>query len=402
MLTAQHEHARRILSLRNVQRQTPWYLQDNLRWAWSNGQQDRERFSEIILKLLDISLDWCEDCGGPELDELTTVNGSDDVCRRCLDNKYRQCSDCEEYVSEWSCANGDTIVCDGCIEAYYWHCEHCDTHHHDDDHCPNHCECEADSQSFSFPNDGNPALANDCTTTITLPAGVIDNVGMRKIAMLVDDHDGPSWIVSTMDHRWQTREGNFTKRLSKAMYEGSQFKAPAALISEIGNLAQQHSARTAEYVISVSRDLNQSAEDWGHEGSCFWGSYWKSRCVLKSSGAIGIRAWDEYQCPVGRAWVMPLDSFGRPTRDAMRPAAYVVFNCYGKLNNYIAARLIAHMTGMTYKKIGFAVDGMYVNDETGYLVADQVTLDHFGESASIDWFSENHHRSLPRTERVAA
>jgi hypothetical protein len=48
-----------------------------------------------------------------------------------------------------------------------------------------------------------------------------------------------------------------------------------------------------------------------------------------------------------------------------------VYNGYGELSGYTAARIIADMTGLTYKKIRFSAGVQYINSD-GYLVGDQI------------------------------
>jgi len=60
---------------------------------------------------------------------------------------------------------------------------------------------------------------------------------------------------------------------------------------------------------------------------------------------------------------LKLDELGNliPTFDTETPAAFVVFNGYGDLGGYAPARIMSHMAGMTYRKITFDAQPMYVN-----------------------------------------
>ena len=115
----------------------------------------------------------------------------------------------------------------------------------------------------------------------------------------------------------------------------------------------------------------------------------------------------EYRNVTGRAWVMPLKLTGKnqpgprdpnlcsdpvccpppepvagapalaPTFDTMTPDAFIVFNGYGDLSGYGPARIMAHMAGMTYRKVAFTCSPMYVNGEQGYLVAPEALAEKY-------------------------
>jgi hypothetical protein len=138
----------------------------------------------------------------------------------------------------------------------------------------------------------------------------------------------------------------------------------------------------------VTRDLNQTPADFAHEGSCWWGSYFSGRCMVKTNGGFGLRTYRDGPgtYPTGRAWVMPLrreseKSFTLdPTFDSLTPDAFAVFNTYGDLANYTGARLMAHLAGMTYRKVDLYFDGianLYINSGSGYLVGPEEICEHY-------------------------
>jgi hypothetical protein len=61
-------------------------------------------------------------------------------------------------------------------------------------------------------------------------------------------------------------------------------------------------------------------------------------------------------------------SFGT-THNTENADAYIVYNVYGELDGYTAARLVAYLTGKTYRKVLWVQEPQYVNGNTGYLVA---------------------------------
>jgi hypothetical protein len=165
--------------------------------------------------------------------------------------------------------------------------------------------------------------------------------------------------------------------LSSALHKRS-YKLSDAAISAVGNLARQHSSDESSWTVEFTRDLNQPADYFYNDDSCWWGSYSASRCALKSWGGIGMRSFAESRYHSGsdvsgRAWVQPLDEDLEATHDALHAHAYVIYNGYGDLEGYIAARIVAHLTGRTYKKISFSANDQYVNSNNGYLVADEDT-----------------------------
>jgi hypothetical protein len=89
-----------------------------------------------------------------------------------------------------------------------------------------------------------------------------------------------------------------------------------------------------------------------------------------------------------------------PTFDTLSPDAFVTFNGYGSLGGYVAARIIAHMAGMTYRKVSLTLTPMYVNGDSGYLVAPEEIADPYTDgSYSVSMLA---HSSLYQTEMRAA
>jgi hypothetical protein len=194
----------------------------------------------------------------------------------------------------------------------------------------------------------------------------------------------------TIDATWQTKEGNFPKRVAKALYVERQIKLTDMLMTEIGNLAKQYTSIEAVHRIGFTRDLNQGREQFVNGDSCWWTDYWYSRCSHKQMGGIGVRTFNAYDEPQTRAWLLPMemvktDRYGDPNPRGTRTAwlrhleipapAYVLFNAY-EMEALPYGRLIAQMTGKSYRKIRFVMDRAYVNtnndgNSTGILIAEQ-------------------------------
>ena len=321
-------------------------------------------------------------------------------------------------------AISDEYACGRCSDNYSY-CEECDGYYHGygaDQHNHGGCDCEAPTLAVAMRN-GESTLAADERIAVSLPAGVISEEGIDSICRLIRNHGRQTidattgdtteyhkwWDVSlavnNLDTRWQTKEGNFTKRLSKLAHKTQALKVPAELLTKIGNVARDN-ADGAEFQVELTRNLNMSAEDFYHEDSCWWQSYSESRCALKSNGGIGMRTFsghDGFHPRVqGRAWIMPLrlndQGYLVATFDAQTADAYMVFNGYGDLEGYTPARVVAGMVGMTYRKIGFTCDPMYVNGSSGYLVAPEELADRYAKSERLG-LDVAIHSSLYHTEQ---
>lgn len=400
------------LELEQVDLQKPELDDDTLEAAWSSWvkltgwptRNDMGEFRAFLSKGVhdtDREFLLCKHCEDPAFsDEMSVVRGGDMVCQGCLDDSYSYCEGCERYDTcyDFSGVEFDESRCDSCISNYYTYCENCETYYSDDSDEHDHdssedCDCESPVQTFSMRNDGEAPLSADTRVTVTLPAGVIDDAGILRIGYLLREKaDTYDWdsddarklrriaysTLESIGNLWQTKQGNFTKRLSRQAWKDYGYKLDDATMSTIGTIARDHSSSTSEHAIEITRDLNLSAADFGHEGSCWWQSYAYSRCSLKSNGGFGLRSFVGQAGHVsGRAWVQPLkcksDDFDpsramSPTFDTVSPDAFVVYNGYGDMSGYTAARILAHMTGWTYRKIGFSAGNQYVNSG-GYLIA---------------------------------
>jgi hypothetical protein len=325
---------------------------------------------------------FCDHCALPSWDAEMSTTGNDlRVCdARCWD-QFTECCRCEErYPSgDMTSVRGDH-VCDHCIENCYTWCEECDEYYPDDDDhyhesYDDGCDCESPRTQFTVRNDGCEPLANDTRVTVTLPAGAISAEGIEAIQSYLRDQGVLIYTddFDTLGSQWQTKTGNYAKRLSRHHYQKHGIGLSPEVMSQVGCIARDHS-NAVDVEIEVTRDLNQSASTFYHDSSCWWDSYSESRCALKTNGGYGLRAFNERGSVSGRAWVMPLRLAGgklTPTFDTMTPDAFIVFNGYGKLSGYAAARIVSHMAGWTYRKISFSCSPMYVNSNAGYIVASE-------------------------------
>ncbi len=288
--------------------QTSWmnavqYHLNNPPTPWCYRPNRYEFVIQVTREIADqesVSIVWCESCEDPTNgDDAVAVNGgSEFVCNSCHDEYYRSCDDCGDVVHYESTypTLADELICDSCRDRSYTYCEDCDGYYHDD-HAPEHghgsCDCEPPTSSLTMRYEGDAVLAENERVTVSLPAGVISDEGMLLISRLIRDHSqycetidlarskwwDVSYAVFGMDTRWQTKEGNFTKRLSKLAHKSQGLKFPPELLTMVGNVARDNSQGTG-IDVELTRDLNLPAEDFYHAESCWWQSYAESGLYL--------------------------------------------------------------------------------------------------------------------------
>lgn len=350
-------------------------------WTIDGFDLDPADFSEAAEAVAGRSVTSCNSC-----EEWTWSNYTHEahnegmLCESCLDD-YSCCAGCSYYFHnhDLTWVDGDEPYCDRrCLDDYCYYCDECDEWSRDE-HNHNHgCDCEAPHRRFTFPANGAGTVQNDERLDVTLPAGTIDEVGLALIRdLLMMNVEGTERVAArkaldAVGDQWQTKRGNFTRRLSRELYATAKIKLADGVLSEVGNLARQHSSDSSTWAIEFTRNLNMSAGDFCHEDSCWWQSYARSRCALKNWGGLGLRTFTS-DYPDGRVWVQPLDADLNPTHDTMGAHAYLVYNAYGELTGYAAARIVAHLTSRTYRKVNIYSDEQYVNGDNGFLVADEQT-----------------------------
>jgi hypothetical protein len=379
------------------------------RWNTSLRQADfRQHLRELVSDPDSIcELSFCYSCDSPAWDDDTFTTGDAvSVCESCWDD-LPFCDSCDERFQREDLNEmlSGSDVCDSCRDSYYTWCDHCDGYYNDSDSYEHEHEgggcCESPQTRFAVRNDGEEPLANDTRATITLPAGTISAEGLKAIRDYLRDqgHYDVSYDVAEIGDQWQTRQGNFSKRLSRYAYQTYQAKLTPDVLSQVGCIARDHS-NAVDVSIEVTRDLNMPASEFYHEDSCWWGSYYESRCALKTNGGIGLRSFDSSGGVSGRAWIMPLRKTENgklaATFETMTPDAFVVFNGYGDLSGYAPARIAAHMAGWTYRKIDFYASPMYIN-AGGYLIAPEDIAEQYTDGELYLHISQ--HSNLFETEK---
>lgn len=323
----------------------------------------------------------------------------DPMCPLC-DRRYgRGCYQCSvrcfsDNMYYWP--EMDNHVCDGCWDKLE-ECEYCGNmmDPEGDHRCKaKGCECLAPNPSFEFPNDGNPPAKSDHRIVVPMPAGMISLDGLEAIKTMFRSINGPEmearYCISALSPEWVVTKGPLTgtypKRLARVCYKSLRLKISPATLGKVGSIAQAHTESEVAYHIEVTRDV-ADRDAWVYGSSCWWGDYSDSRCMLKQIGGLGVRGFKDDD-PFCRAWVLPLirrpDMNWTPEHDPMKADAFVVFNGYVEsryLGNHpdgytlSMARLVAHMASKSYQKINFQCPPMYVNDDIGYLIAEQSMLE---------------------------
>jgi hypothetical protein len=325
------------------------------------GASDRYR---QFIRIIDTTLGWelsvCADCGLLSKDPLSSERGL--VCQADCIDAYRYCDSCEILVV----------------------------------HTGHPCfrrrrnpVCEPSHPIFTFPVNGGE-IANDTPFDVEVAGGTISEAGMRNVlqACATTYHESSRnydpWyrfdsLFEGLEPTWQTKTGNFTKRIAKLALQ-SGWKLQPELLTQIGNIARENCSRDRSIKLEFTRRLNESAGYFYHANSCWWESYHRSRCALKQCGGLAIRSFHQSGRQLnGRAWLMPLTKEGgqwEPTHET-RSDAYVLFNAYG-LGFTEFGRIVAGLVGYSYGKIPFACEPMFVNAGGGILIAPQSIIDDSG------------------------
>lgn len=359
----------------------------------------------------------------------TQLNPFQWVCALDIHN-CRLCFHCNQLSVYTTHMYNNTRVCEPCRDEHWFFCDECDDWrlqvdmgqhgHNEGDGEDSDCCCQVYATTFSIKN-GDGLLGNDTKTEIILPGGLISDEGTGAISDYLRlmacsyNEDGEPYLdalsriwneLEELGNRWQTKDGNYTKRLSRLAYKKHKMKIPPTVLSRVGDIARDHS-KPIDYEVAVTRELNLPPTEFWHGDSCWWQSYSSSRCALKSNGGFALRTFGEdTHCGnifvSGRAWVMPLkfDRTGRPqfkpTFETVEPDAFVVFNGYGALEGYAGARILAHMVGLTYRRISFSCSPMYVN-AGGYLISSEEIAHPYTDSGL--GLAVEHHSNLFETER---
>lgn len=216
--------------------------------------------------------------------------------------------------------------------------------------------------------------------TLTTEQGIVSDEGIGRIVRFIRAQDlrAKDWqalnpglstpylppLPTDWDWVWMTREGAFTKRVSKFYYQTYSIKSPQGFIQELGNIARTHSLDGVTYRFEFVDTFDWEAGEFGDSRSCFWGSNYMALDMLRDNRALAVRFYGEAGSGCARAWVAVLGE-----------ALYVVFNGYGFAGNptLVIARVLALHLSLSYKRIALtnnrtASGTLWINGGIGYLV----------------------------------
>lgn len=279
------------------------------------------------------------------------------------------------------------------------------------------CDCEAPELNFTFPVNGRAVPQNELVT-VESGIGRIGESALSSIGALIRDYtkanatflpelaagryaNDPAnrdyWALRLSDYlltmagnHWSDEDGRFTRRISRYWhqqvrdYAGWRFpqKLDDATLTQIGNLANEGMCNEPAYSLAFTRDLNLPPDEFAHGDSCWWGSYYESRCIFKQSGGIGLRSFSPTGYVTGRAWIMPIverDDISPATQhvgwttvhSVERATALAVFNGYEALGDgSTAATLVSKMTGWTNStRVAMEMGNMYINGASAVLLS---------------------------------
>jgi hypothetical protein len=391
-----------------------------------------KQYWELISELLPaetLKLATCDRCGAflPK-NGLVAVEGERDfVCADCALKWYIMCQDCRKRFHKhaklpnsggktllhqvggygWldedcyvkAVANKQFFECDECKQTY--HRNYRAQHVERGDYCqqcnpPDASTCKtAGKLDFEFPALclEVKAIKADEIVAVSIGGGTIGQTGLIEIGSLILRKTGNKTYGGGLNitnelygsnpeigAEFQTKEGNFTKRLARYLLVNRSMKLNEEFMNEIGQMAQKYVSKPRDLRISITRDLNQPARRFANDGSCWWGGYYHTRCAFKGIGGMALRTFDAKGKVTGRAWLVALDKNLAPTLE-LPSEAYGVFNSYGaEFDNMAAGRLVAQLTGRSYKAVGMGYEGansrrLYVNGARGVLIAEQSICD---------------------------
>lgn len=189
-----------------------------------------------------------------------------------------------------------------------------------------------------------------------------DNVPLPSLADL-----GNAWVVKGS----HVYVGTYPKRVAKFLFKTLGVKLLPQHLETIGNLCSTGLDTDCKMTITFDREyVTRGPDDYIHGGSCWWGGYGNSRANLYMAGGYAVRVWDmsgSEPRPTARCWIMPYNG------------KYLLMNAYGDVNLFKFARLLSSAWGLSYKQVNMCgsggTDTMYVNSESGIILADTPTLE---------------------------
>lgn len=245
---------------------------------------------------------------------------------------------------------------------------------------------------------------------VSVPQGELSDEGQGEILALLENYipHSANTIRADLPEDWVwdwkvahgLYAGTLPKRLQSFIFKKYQMKLEDRVVTNIGNLANQHTLEGRDFVFDFDNTLDWHAGDYGDAGSCFWGGKNYILPTFRHFGGFAMRIYlkqertGEYK-GVGRALLYPYlkTGHGYQPKKWGEPDALLVFNGYGKeAANYGQsksgqhygqmqmldyARLLAMFLGVSYQRARLAIndstsDPLYVNNEGSVVVVGPV------------------------------
>lgn len=340
-------------------------------------------------------------------------------CGQLTEHDYALVNRQREITAEGMCRKhvDNMLNCATC-QGYYPR-EDQQYHQHNGSDC-----CFSPVEEFTINWAGHDPIPNGVITKVSLGEGEITSSGLHSIhtylwqqRVVVEREQGVqaredlrslvnSIYRAELGVAYKNSKGSFAKQVSRHAYNKYKLVIKPEWMTEIGNIAKAHCG-AGDYFIETTRLLDQTAAELGNAGSCWWQSFWHSRCIMKSNGGFGMRTYDGPDGDVtGRTWVVPLrmgkfPSQGRPkfepTFDTNTMDGFLVFNGYGRLPDPQNAALVASMNGMKYVRVETRTPyqnqegrGLYVNGNSGFLVASDEAIARYTENPTLEFKVKQH------------
>ena len=179
-------------------------------------------------------------------------------------------------------------------------------------------------------------------------------------------------VVFPKDWDWEftTKQGVFTKRLSKLVYKKYNTSLPPEVLAKLGLMAREGSmGKPKEYIFDVTDTINWRKGAF-KDHSCFWGGYSKlpkrgtfELNALMRSGALALRFFQGISFirrGLGRSWIW-------------ESGPYIhLFNAYGLPGNTQAGVLAGYL-GLSHKRIN-GRSNLYLNNDYIYVIGTEADL----------------------------
>ena len=200
--------------------------------------------------------------------------------------------------------------------------------------------------------------------TLNIDEGLVSNLGKGAIADYLRDNNLPTTVLLSQQWCWNwvvqhgASRGKLPKRLARTLNDRHGIKITSEQTSEIGNIARAHILPSNEYTFDFTDNFNWEAGDFGDPGSCFWGSNYLAKEVLRNHGALAIRLYDALgYTGTSRAWLYQLSNNG-----------WLLFNSYGDTTSKMAnlfANFLSNERNELWEYKGIHLE---INSEDGGLV----------------------------------